>query len=240
MKCLGITFIEAVERISHLIGIIEVDFKPNKPKKDPSIYLNKIWKDSKPLTGDDPVSLYLKSRGIAAIPENIRFCEKCYESDTRLLYPAMIAAIHNKKGVKIGIHRTYLEGIGKAKIESPKKIMPPVEPLNGSAIRLSYPKDDCLRIAEGIESALSVSTMFGAAVWAVMSTSLMEAFEPPEHYKRIVIYADNDASFAGQKAAYVLATKLYNKGLSVDIRMPPDKGQDFNDILIALTGAQDD
>ena len=219
-----------------------MDFKPNTPKKNPSIALNKVWNDSKPLTGNDPVSLYLKSRGITAIPENVRFCEKCYESDTKLLYPAMIAAIHNKKGVKIGIHRTYLEGYKKADIESPKKIMPPVEPLNGSAIRLSYPKDDCLRIAEGIESALSVSTMFGTAVWAVMSTSLMEAFEPPEHYKRIVIYADNDYSYAGQKAAYVLATKLYNKGLKVDIRMPPDTGQDFNDILMALPsgGAQGD
>jgi len=240
-KVFGIGFIEAVKKVSEILGVVEMDFRPNTPKKDPSIYLNKVWNDSEPLTGDDPVSLYLKSRGITAIPENVRFCEKCYESDTKLLYPAMIAAIHNKKGVKIGIHRTYLEGTDKADIESPKKIMTPTESLDGSAIRLTSVYE-IMGIAEGIETALSCTQLYDIPTWSCMTAGLMEKWTPPEGCKKVVIYADSDRSFAGQKAAYVLATKLYNKGLSVDIRMPPDKGQDFNDILIATLrpGAQDD
>ena len=232
-KVFGIGFLEAVKKVSDILGVVEMEFRPNTPKKNPSIALNKVWNDSKPLTGKDPVSLYLKSRGIAVMPENVRYCEKCYESDTKKNYVAMIAAIHNKKGVKIGIHRTYLDGSRKADIESPKKIMPPVEPLSGSAIRLSYPKDDVLGLAEGVETALSCTQLFGVATWACMSTSLMESFDPPEQYKKIVIYADADYNYAGQKSAYILANKLYNKGLQVQVQTPPDF-EDFNDVLIRL------
>ena len=231
-KYTGMSFKETIRKISELMGEISVEFKLEKPKKNPAIALNKVWNDSKPLTGDDQVSLYLKSRGITAIPENIRFCEKCYESDTKLLYPAMIAAIHNKKGVKIGIHRTYLEGTGKAKIESPKKIMPPVEPLNGSAIRLSYPNDDVLGIAEGIETALSCTQLFGIQTWSCMTAGLMEKWFPPEGCKKVVVYADNDLSFAGIRSAGILANKLFSKGFSVEIKTPEEKGTDWNDVLM--------
>jgi putative DNA primase/helicase len=231
-KCLGITFIEAIKKISDILGFVEVDFKQNKPKQDPSIFLNKVWNNSAQLTGKDPVSLYLQTRGITIRPKNVRFCEKCYESATKKNLVAMVAAIHNKKGVKIGIHRTYLEGNGKSDIESPKKLMPPVEPLNGSAIRLSYPGDDCLGVSEGIESALSASQLFNIAVWACMSSSLLEAWEPPENIKKIIILGDNDFSFGGEKSAYTLAYKLYKKGYLVEVKIPNIVGQDFNDVLL--------
>lgn len=231
-RVLGLSFVEAVKKVSDILGFVEVDFKQNKPKQDPSIFLNKVWNNSAQLTGKDPVSLYLQVRGITIRPKNVRFCEKCYESATKKNLVAMVAAIHNKKGVKIGIHRTYLEGNGKSDIESPKKLMPPVEPLNGSAIRLSYPGDDCLGVSEGIESALSASQLFNIAVWACMSSSLLEAWEPPENIKKIIILGDNDFSFGGEKSAYTLAYKLYKKGYLVEVKIPNIVGQDFNDVLL--------
>lgn len=215
--------------MSDILGIVEADFKTNKPKKDPSIALNKTWSASKPISVD-AVTNYLWSRGIGVIPENIRICSACYEPDTKKEYTAMIARIQNLKGNPIGIHRTYLEGSKKANIEHPKKLMTATEELKGSAIRL-FPILEVLGIAEGIETALSCTQLFSIPTWATISTAIMESFEPPEQIKKIIIYGDNDYNFAGQKSAYKLANRLYNKGLMVQVQIPPEFG-DWNDVLM--------
>jgi len=228
MKVLGCTFPEAARKVSDVLGIVEADFKTNKPKKDPSIALNKTWSGSKPISVD-AVTNYLWSRGIGVVPENIRICPACYEPDTKKEYIAMVARIQNLKGSPIGIHRTYLEGSKKANIEHPKKLMTATEELKGSAIRL-FPTLETLGIAEGIETALSCTQLFSIPTWATISTALMESFEPPEQIRSIIIYGDNDYNYAGQKSAYKLANRLYNKGLKVQVQIPPEFG-DFNDVL---------
>jgi putative DNA primase/helicase len=229
-KYMGITFIEAVEKISHLIGIIEMDFKPNKPKKDPSIYLNKIWKSSFELSRDDPVLKYLQSRGITFMPDDVRYCPSCWESDTKQNLHAMVARITNKGGKPIGLHVAYLKDGRKADIPSPKKMLPATESLEGSAIRLS-PICESMGIAEGIETALSCTKLFDIPTWACMSAGLMEKWFPPEGCKNVVIFADNDYNFTGLKSAYILANKLYLKGFKVQVQIPPKVG-DWNDVLM--------
>ena len=235
MKCLGITFIEAVEKISHLIGIISVDFKPNVPKKDPSIYLNQVWKNSLELKFNDPVRRYLQSREIPALPDDVRYCPQCWESDTKQNYQAMVSRITSRAGKPIGLHVTYLKDGKKADVPSPKKMLTPTETLEGSAIRLFtlelFP-GDAIGVAEGIETALSCTKLFDIPTWACMTAGLMEKWMPPEGCKKIVVFADADYSYAGQKSAYILANKLYLKGFKVDVRIPPDF-QDFNDVLKA-------
>jgi len=223
-KCLGITFIGAIKKVSEIIGVVEMDDIKPKPVVDPGPALNKLWKASTKLTGSDPVSRYLRSRGLILTPDNIRFCPNCYESDSKTNMPAMVARIQNKAGKPVSLHRTYLNGDNKARIESPKKIMPPTEPLPGAAVRLFTPggmfEEKTLGIAEGIETAISAAQLFSIATWSVMSTSLMTGFDPPYEYKNIVIFADNDSNFAGQKAAYKLASKLYRKDFLVEVMVP--------------------
>lgn len=239
-KVTGKQFIEIIKEISELIGVIEMDETKEQPKIDPGPALNKLWNVSSKLTGSDPVSKYLHTRKILLTPDNVRFCSKCYESDTKKEYPAMIARVHNKDGKPVCLHRTYLNGTGKADIESPKKLMTSTEPLPGSAIRLFQPggqfESGVIGVAEGIETAISAAQLNGIATWAVISTSIMAGFEPPENIKRIIIFGDNDANYSGQKAAYTLANKLYLAGLLVEVEIPPTIGDDWNNVAIKLLG----
>ena len=86
-----------------------------------------------------------------------------------------------------------------------------------------------LGIAEGIETALAASQRFGVPIWAATNAVLLEAWVPPEGVERVVIVGDNDASFTGQAAAFGLARRLVQKGLTVEIRIPDQVGKDWAD-----------
>jgi len=236
-KVTGMAFMDVVEEISKIIGDCNID-KDLPKKPDAKKLLNQVWVSSKKLEGSDPVLKYLHSRKIVVRPDNIRYCPKCYESDTKTEYQAMVAMVQNLDGKPVSLHRTYLKNNKKADILNSKKIMPSVEKLSGSAIRLFKPgdtvfKDSVLGVAEGIETASAASQLFGIATWSVLSTSLMEQFIPPNEYKEIVVFGDNDANFAGQKSAYVLANKLYQKDLLVSVEIPNIVG-DWNDVLMGV------
>jgi len=230
-KVTGLSFPEILKQTGEIIGYIEMDTVKEKPKTDPKVALNKVWKSSSKLTGSDTVSKYLHLRNIVLTPDNIRFCPKCYESDSKTEVPAMVARIHNREGRPISLHRTYL-GNGL------KKVMTPTEPIVGAAIRLFQPggqfEDGVLGVAEGIESACSATQLNGIATWSVISTSIMKKWEPPEGMRHIVIFGDNDISYAGQKAAYTLANKLFLAGFLVEVEIPPEPGTDWNDVAVKL------
>lgn len=226
----GIDFIEACNKVAPIVGTVEFKNPIKTPTGNEKDALNRLWKSSSDLTGSDPVSKYLHSRGINLTPNNVRFCPECYNSEQKTKLPAMVAKIHSSDSRPISIHRTYL-----ANVESRKKIMTGTEELNGSAIRLFSPEDDLfedgkLGIAEGIESACSAAQRFLIATWSVINTTLMEAWSPPEKYKHIYIFGDNDKSFAGQKSAYILANKLFLEGIKVSVVIPLQG--DWNNVLM--------
>ena len=85
----------------------------------------------------------------------------------------------------------------------PRRLMPGII-AKGAAIRLG-PAGDVLGIAEGIETALSVTALFGVPCWAAVSAAMLAAWQPPPEAKRIIVFGDNDPNYAGQSAAYALA-----------------------------------
>jgi len=223
----GKTFFEAVAMVSTLIGNVENDI-PNKTEdKDYRQYLTDLWNKAKPLSGSDPASCYLHSRGISIAPLNIRYSAKCWCSETKRDMEAMIVKIMDKDGKPIGIHRTYLDGPNKADIEEPKKQINTVK--KPGALRIAAYKD-VLGIAEGIETSLSAYQLFDIPTWSVLNATQMELFEPPADVRKFVIYGDNDRNFKGQSAAYKLANKLYLRDLIVDVQIPDSFG-DWNDVL---------
>lgn len=231
-QVLGISFLESCQRVGDVLSISNTEQQDDKPKTDPKIALTELWRDSKKLVQGDPVTRYLRSRSIVMVPDDVRFCPACYNSDTRTKMPAMISLVRNGAGRGVSIHRTYLDGDKKADVASPKKMMPATEPLAGSAIRL-FPvgSGGKLGVAEGIETAISAYQLSDIPTWSVISTSLMESFVPPPEVKIIVIFSDNDANFSGQKAAYRLANKLYSSPHNriVDVQIPDL--EDWNDML---------
>lgn len=229
--CLGVTFKEAINRISEVVGTVEVSMPKKTDTYDQRKALNSLWRSSVKLSGDDHVSKYLRSRGLVLTPKYTRYCPECYESETRSKMPAMVAQFLGPDGKALTVHRTYLNGTGKANIESPKKLMPGIGPLVGGAIRLFPPDDKTIGIAEGIETSIAATQLSGIPCWAVVSSTLMQGFVPPEGVRRVVIFADADDSFVGQEAAYILAKKLYRAGLVVEVELPK-VGKDFNDLLL--------
>ncbi|WP_269209357.1 toprim domain-containing protein [Methylobacter luteus] len=63
-------------------------------------------------------------------------------------------------------------------------------------------------MAEGIETALATMQDDGYPCWAAANATMMEQVEVPDYVRTVIIYADNDSSFTGQKAAYTLANRL--------------------------------
>ena len=205
--------------------------------------LLQLWNETKSIHPDDAVSQYLINRGLT-VPNGdaIRFhggLDYWHGGQCIGVFPSMVAAVTSPTGKLVSIHRTYLTSDGrKAPLPTVKKLCASAGPLMGASIKIGSPtrRDDgnlSLGIAEGIETALAASTLFGVPVWAGVSAHGLAAFEPPHDVQNIYIFADNDLSNAGQDAAQKLAQRLTYCGLSVRIHEPSVLG-DWNDELHAL------
>jgi len=190
--------------------------------------VSRLWAETVSAS-DSPVEKYLYARGFTGeVTETIRYHPKLYHSRMKEYYPAMVSAITIGKEI-VGLHRTYLcpESFKKADIEPNKMILGKVK---GGSIKLA-PAGKTLIIAEGIETALSISQAISFPVWAAMSASLMHTIiiPPLSVTEEVVIAADHDE--AGIKAADILAERLLDKGYRVRLALPPKHKTDFNDML---------
>ena len=99
--------------------------------------------------------------------------------------------------------------------------------------RIPFAPDVELVLAEGLETSLAASELFGLPSWsAVYAGGLCSLVLPPE-VRRIVIAADNDASGVGQRNALAAYDRWTAEGRSVRVKTPPNTGDDFNDLLLA-------
>lgn len=203
--------------------------------------LIKLWNSTAALTGSDPASLYLKSRGLAVpTAAALRYhggLDYWHEGKHIGKFPAMLAGVTSPDGKPVTIHRTFLTPDGrKATVPTVKKLCPTAGAMAGASIKIGAPQvRPCgglgLGVAEGIETALGASMLFGVPVWAAVSASGLESFVPPSNARNIYIFADNDESGAGQEAAKNLAERLNR--FTVRIHTPSVVG-DWADELAAL------
>lgn len=232
-RVLGTDFKSSVESVAGLIGGITYSSVPKKERTADPTMLRKMFESSEPATRFNMVGRYLKKRGLSVVPSVLRYLSECYETETKEKHSAMLAVFSLVDGTAVTMHRTYLGPDGKLDIEQPKKIMPTLKKMTGGAVRLFPIGDDgVLAIAEGIETAIAVHQDMKIPCWPVLSTALMEGFEPPKGVKRLIICGDNDRNFAGQKSAYNLANRLSVKNkFPVEVRIPEQNGCDWLDIL---------
>lgn len=59
----------------------------------------------------------------------------------------------------------------------------------------------------------------------------IERADLPQEIRRIIIFADNDKSTTGQRAAAKAVLRFRAEGRETKILVPDEPGQDFNDIL---------
>ncbi|MBW1939463.1 MAG: hypothetical protein JRI67_12025, partial [Deltaproteobacteria bacterium] len=177
--CLNVDFKGAVQAVEGVIGSCQKTVINNGLQYN-SECLRKMYKNSNPLTGQCIASKYLKSRGLSTFPPTLRFLENCYEPATKTKMPAMLATFSAPDSEALTLHRTYLsKNSGKANLENCKLTMTPKKPMAGGAVRL-FPATELVGITEGIETAIAVHELYNIPVWAVLSTSLMISFQPPE------------------------------------------------------------
>jgi putative DNA primase/helicase len=235
MQHTGLGFADCAARVDEIIRNVKPDSVPRKPEiteEDRRRMLKALWTEAKPLTEGDLVTRYLGSRGLIAETPELRFASAVRDGEGGIR-PAMIARVLTPDGGRVAtLHRTFLrpDGLAKAEMQSPRKLAPGSVP-EGSAIRLG-PVADALGVAEGIETALAASVLFELPVWATVSSAMMEKWTPPAGVSEVCIFADNDAAFGGQAAAYSLAHRL-KRDFDVTVRVPPMAGTDWNDVLLS-------
>lgn len=235
----GQSFSDLAKRIDEICGKVEpvqdVQHDPRKARRR----LKRIGKELQIVKSGDPVSRYLRGRGIVDVPsEFLRFHPGLtYWEQTEKIgtFPAMVAAFRDPAGRLETFHVTYLTSDGqKAPVPSQKKVMGKQQGLAGCAIRLSEVAPH-IGICEGIETALSVTALYGVPCWACYSANALSEFVPPAGVEQVTIYADADCSYTGQAAATAAAARLFRQKYRVEVHPFLPYGVDYNDLLIERT-----
>jgi len=228
MGITGQSFRDVAAEVERIAGTVRpTQAKAERTDDDKLNALRRAFKESSPIQREDEAYRYLAGRGLRLydLPESVRTHPgMAYRDGGAVLgtFPVMLATVTDAAGRAVSMHRTYVQDARKAPVPAPKKLMQGLA-LAGAAIRLT-PVPRILGIAEGIETALAAAELFAAPTWSCISTSGIESFEPPEGVEHVIIFADNDANFAGQAAAYRAAHRMTLKGVQVEVIIPPTVG----------------
>jgi putative DNA primase/helicase len=227
-------FRTAVEHIEPLVGIGKIKKLEAVPKKDPVPALNYVGKQAIAINWNGSVGKYLRSRGVVDIPVGLKQATLDYFEDgsSKGKYECMLGVIKDFEGNGVSFHITYTKDGKKADLKNSRKIMPPKGTITGSSIRLDVDHnndENTICVAEGIETAYSASQDCGYPAFAATNAHCLENFIPPNGVECVLIYGDNDASFTGQAAAYILAKRLKMKGLKAFVLIPDKINTDWND-----------
>lgn len=246
MKLHKIDFYEARTRVKGLLPTAPVVLQraSRKNARDFADFSLRSWRASHKIIPGDPAALYLARRGcgMSEFPSQLRYHpsvkyveDQPGEKKVELRLPALVANFVAPDASSNIVQYTFLKEDGApADVAVKKKHAPGLVP-KGGAVRLA-PSAEEMGIAEGVITALSAQKLHGLPVWSALSDGGMVAWEPPSNARKIVIFGDNDSSFAGQMAAYALAKKLRTKGLDVEVRFPLETDTDWNDELRAIEG----
>ena len=236
----GRPFAEVAAQIDGILGNVKPDApaRPPMTEEQRTQALRRAWVDSRAVAPGDLVDSYLRSRGLGEViyPKSLRFAPTMRDGAGGVR-PAMLALVGVWGAKPVSLHRTFLkpDGTGKAEMDAPRKMMPGDLP-DGVCVQLSdWHGHGPIGIAEGIETAMSASALFDIPVWAAINTTMLAKWLPPEGAEDVAIFADNDALFGGQAAAYRLAHRLAVKGKTVTVHLPPTAGDDWNDIWLKRT-----
>jgi putative DNA primase/helicase len=195
----------------------------------------RLWQEARAMV-KSPAAAYLNSRGLVHLPSALRFLERTPlgPKGTVKFLPAMLAAVTTDTGI-VAVHRTFLD-TGRpalARFERPRRAL---GSLGIGAVRLAPPSDGRLGLAEGIESALSASVLFGIPCWATLGNERFGLVAIPESVCELHLFVDHDA---GGRVATERALRAYaHPDRRILTRAPEAPGFDWNDVLKARQSQQ--
>lgn len=185
----------------------------------------RIWDEARPIR-QTPAQAYLESRGLRSDSPQLRYHARTPHGPrpaTRYR-PALIAAVRDDGGL-VGIHRTFLDW--SAAEVSAARCRSGLGRFGRGAVRLgdAAPR---LGLAEGIETALSATALFGIPCWATLGTERFGLVYFPPHIEELVLFLDHDP---GGRRAEKLARKAFMHSVKIEARYPDRPGDDWNDVL---------
>jgi len=225
IKCqFGCDFVTAIKHVEDVIG---PQPRENQTQPRKQTYAERLRCEVEKTDR----SAYLEARGLILPPSLDWHPAVDYRDDGELVghYPAMLAPV-TREGRFLTYHVTYLERGRKASVPTPRKVLPSSGGIQGAAVEL-FPPGPALGVAEGIETAIAAHMLFDMPVWALLNTSGMKSWQPPDWVQRVLIFGDKDPHCAGQAAAYGMAYRLHGR-VETEIHLPPSLG-DWNDVLLA-------
>jgi putative DNA primase/helicase len=189
-----------------------------------------LWNGGRAVLGT-PAERYLAARSLETASPELRYHPRAPQGPSPLtrFRPAMIAAVRDENGL-VAVHRTYLDPRRHrlAAVSVPRRGLGRfgrgAVRLGGSASRLG--------LAEGIETALSASALFGVPCWATLGAERFGLVALPAEVTELLLFLDNDA---GGRRAEALARAAFAH-VQTEIHYPPRQGDDWNDVLRASLG----
>jgi hypothetical protein len=193
----------------------------------------RIWGEGRAIAGT-PAENYLLGRGLEVASPELRYNPRTPHGPrpfTRFR-PALIAAVRDESGL-VAVHRTFLDPRHRrlASLPAPRcglgRFGAGAVRLGGTAPRLG--------LAEGIETALSASALFGVPCWAALGTERFGLVAIPDEVTELLLFLDNDA---GGRRAEALARERSDALRTIEAHYPNCPGDDWNDVLRARLRAR--
>lgn len=186
----------------------------------------RLWSKARSIEAT-PAAAYLASRGVAATSAELRYHPRTPHGPSPLTQyrPALIAAVRDETGL-VAVHRTFIDprGRGLASLADPRcglgRFGKGAVRLGGTAPRLG--------LAEGIETALSASVLFGVPCWATLGTERFRLVALPAEVRELLLFLDHDA---GGRRAERLAREAFTQVERIHVHVPDLPGEDWNDVL---------
>lgn len=187
-----------------------------------------LWSEGVAL-GGTLSARHLARRGVSAPPEGLRHhpaAPAAIYADRGPRRPALLGAIREPcAGEVVGLEVTYLApGGDRAALTLPRKTVGLIPP--GSAVRLAS-AGPALLVGEGVFTCLSAAAVFRRPAWALLSTSNLRAWRPPDGVRSVLIAGDGGRD--GEASAWRLAGALRLAGVAVAVRFPPAPFGDWNE-----------
>jgi putative DNA primase/helicase len=193
-----------------------------------------LWGTLQPITPGTAAHAYLTARGCAIPPPDgdLR-CSESLRHPSGYVGPALVALVtHAESGEPMTLHRTWIRRDGTKADVDPPRLLLGRHRKQGGVVRLWLDEavTTGLAIAEGIETALAVATVY-TPVWSAIDAGNLAALPVLGGIEELLIVADHDA--AGLRAADTCAKRWQQAGRRVRVAIPPEPGTDAADLARA-------